>query len=299
MELDVDAARAAVQTIADAMGLAVCRGGGRGDPRDRQREHGRARCGSSRCSAATTRATSRSSPYGGAGPAARERRRQAHGLLPGDRPAGAGPALRDRRPRRRLPRRVRADRASASLDDGRPETRSRASSTSSAGARTTWLEREGIAADTPGRSATTADMRYHGQGYEIPVAIDPARSAGDGARDLEERFNQLHEQLYGFRMHGTSAEIVNLRAVGFGAVPKPRAAGGERAAGSSDASGAVVDEHRGRVRGRAARRRRSTTGRSCSPGHVVRGPGDRHRVRLDDRRPRPATSPRSTRTSTS
>ena len=57
-----------------------------------------------------------------------------------------------------------------------------------------------------------ADMRYHGQGYEIPVPWE----AG-----LEERFNALHEQLYGFRMPHTASEIVNLRAVGTGDRPEP------------------------------------------------------------------------------
>ena len=42
-------------------------------------------------------------------------------------------------------------------------------------------------------------------------------------------------------MPGTASEIVNLRAVGFGAVPKPELPVGEL--GSADASGAVVDEH--------------------------------------------------------
>jgi len=103
-----------------------------------------------------------------------------------------------------------------------------------------WLESEGIAADA--RSIThTADMRYHGQGYEIPVAIDPGEIRTVGVGGLEERFNGLHEQLYGFRMHGTSAEIVNLRAVGFGSVPKPELAVGENA--GADASGAAVDTH--------------------------------------------------------
>jgi N-methylhydantoinase A len=84
-------------------------------------------------------------------------------------------------------------------------------------------------------------MRYHGQGYEIPVAIDPAEIRSVGVADLEERFNGLHEQLYGFRMPGTASEIVNLRAVGFGSVPKPELAVGEN--GGADASGAAVDEH--------------------------------------------------------
>ena len=55
-------------------------------------------------------------------------------------------------------------------------------------------------------------MRYHGQGYEIPVPWEEG---------LEERFNALHEQLYGFRMPNTASEIVNLRAVGTGDRPEP------------------------------------------------------------------------------
>ncbi len=103
-----------------------------------------------------------------------------------------------------------------------------------------WLVGEGIAEDAQ-RIAYTADMRYHRQGYEIPVALDPGEVRGKGLDDLEERFNQLHEQLYGFRMPGTASEIVNLRAVGSGAVPKPELPTGEL--GSPDASAAVVDEH--------------------------------------------------------
>jgi N-methylhydantoinase A len=83
-------------------------------------------------------------------------------------------------------------------------------------------------------------MRYHGQGYEIPVAIDPGEIRSVGVGDLEERFNGLHEQLYGFRMNDTASEIVNLRAVGFGSVPKPELPIGEP--GGTDASGAIAEE---------------------------------------------------------
>jgi N-methylhydantoinase A len=102
-----------------------------------------------------------------------------------------------------------------------------------------WLDAEGIPEDA--RSITyTADMRYHRQGYEIPVAIDPDEVRG-GLDALEERFNLLHEQLYGFRMPGTASEIVNLRAIGSGAVPKPELPVG--VLGEADASGAVAEEH--------------------------------------------------------
>src|SRR5712692_8843736 len=103
-----------------------------------------------------------------------------------------------------------------------------------------WLEGEGIE-ESARRISYVTDMRYHRQGYEIPVAIDPDEVRTDGLADLEERFNALHEQLYGFRMPGTASEIVNLRAVGFGAVPLPELRSGTMS--SPDASGAVVDEH--------------------------------------------------------
>ena len=103
----------------------------------------------------------------------------------------------------------------------------------------TWLEGEGI--DPAARSiAYTADMRYHRQGYEIPVPVDPDE-ARTGLEGLEERFNALHEQLYGFRMPGTAAEIVNLRAIGSGAVTKPELPTG--ATGDPDASAAIAEEH--------------------------------------------------------
>ena len=103
-----------------------------------------------------------------------------------------------------------------------------------------WLEGEGID-ESARRISYVTDMRYHRQGYEIPVAIDPDEVRTSGLADLEERFNALHEQLYGFRMHATASEIVNLRAVGFGAVPLPELRSGTMS--GPDASGAVVDEH--------------------------------------------------------
>ena len=106
---------------------------------------------------------------------------------------------------------------------------------------TEWLDGEGISQEARGITYA-ADMRYHRQGYEIPVSIGPDEVRADGLGDLEERFNQLHEQLYGFRMHETEAEIVNLRAIGFGSVPKPELPTGS--AGSEDAAGAVdVERH--------------------------------------------------------
>jgi N-methylhydantoinase A len=109
------------------------------------------------------------------------------------------------------------------------------------GARATeWLDGERIANEARGITYA-ADMRYHRQGYEIPVSLSPDEVRESGLGDLEERFNVLHEQLYGFRMNETEAEIVNLRAIGFGSVPKPELPTG--ALGPENGSGAVVEEH--------------------------------------------------------
>jgi len=101
-----------------------------------------------------------------------------------------------------------------------------------------WMADEGIAQGDQ-HVAFNADMRYRGQGYEIPVSVDLARVRSDGLAHLSEDFDALHEQLYGFRMHHTRAEIVNLRAVGSGDLPNPDLPRGERS--DADASGAIVD----------------------------------------------------------
>jgi N-methylhydantoinase A len=110
-----------------------------------------------------------------------------------------------------------------------------------------WLTREGISGDQQ-RVAFNVDMRYYRQGYEIPVEIDPALLAGNGAAMLADRFNQLHEQFYRFKMEGSATEIVNLRAIGYGEVPKPRLP--EAAGDGSDSSDAVIDEHEVYFQGR-------------------------------------------------
>jgi N-methylhydantoinase A len=131
-----------------------------------------------------------------------------------------------------------------------------------------WLEREGI----PGpdqRLAFNVDMRYYRQGYEIPVEIEPALLAGNGTTMLAERFNQLHEQFYGFRMEGSACEIVNLRAIGYGKVPEPHLPEGEPGAG--DSSGAVVDEHEVYFHGEWLPTRVYDRAK-LRPGHRVDGP---------------------------
>jgi N-methylhydantoinase A len=131
-----------------------------------------------------------------------------------------------------------------------------------------WMDSEGIGASDQ-RLSHVADMRYHGQGYEIPVALDATKVRADGLGDLEERFNALHEQLYGFRMHATASEIVNLRAIGNGSVQKPELPTGSD--GGVDASGAVVEEHQILFEGANVPTRIYDRSR-LSPGGRIAGP---------------------------
>ncbi|HEX6763434.1 MAG TPA: hydantoinase/oxoprolinase family protein [Gaiellaceae bacterium] len=236
MELDVEAARAAVQTIADATGLASAEDAAEGML---------AIVNENMAGALRLVSVQRGNDprefalvaYGGAGPLHANAVAELMGSFPVIVPPAPGllcaigdlvADFRDEFAQTyiRLLSEAAPEEVAGILDDlgGRADT---------------WLEGEGI--DPATRSVTyTADMRYHGQGYEIPVALDPAEIRSVGVADLEERFNGLHQQLYGFRMQGTATEIVNLRAVGFGSVPKPDLPLGE--AGDADASGAIAGE---------------------------------------------------------
>ena len=163
--------------------------------------------------------------------------------------------------------------------------RSSRSSTSSRAARASWMDARGHRAPSAQRVTFVADMRYHGQGYEIPVPLE----RDDRRRGLDERFNALHEQLYGFRMPDTPSEIVNLRAIGAGDRPSPELPRAGR--GEARRRGAIAD--RGEILFHGERRPTPIYDRGAlRPGPPVRGPGDRHRVRLHHRRARPATRPR-------
>jgi N-methylhydantoinase A len=102
-----------------------------------------------------------------------------------------------------------------------------------------WMTEERIEGGDE-RIAFVADMRYRGQGYEIPVSLEPETVRSGSLTELESRFNELHEQLYGFRMPNTSSEIVNLRAVASGDLPKPELP--ESEPGAEDASGAIAEQ---------------------------------------------------------
>jgi N-methylhydantoinase A len=132
-----------------------------------------------------------------------------------------------------------------------------------------WLARERIPEERR-RLAFNVDMRYYRQGYEIPVEIDPALLSGNGTTMLAERFNQLHEQFYRFKMEGSTCEIVNLRAIGYGAMPEPTLPEGEPGDGA-DATHALVEEHEVFFQGGWLPTKIYDRSRLV-PGNVVEGP---------------------------
>ena len=59
------------------------------------------------------------------------------------------------------------------------------------------------------------DVRYEGQAFEVPLAIDPAMLASDGLAGVAARFDTEHKRLFTFNMD-SAHELVNLRAVALG-----------------------------------------------------------------------------------
>lgn len=73
------------------------------------------------------------------------------------------------------------------------------------------LDREGVARAE--QSATfQIDVRYHGQGFEVPIAIDLDRFRTTGLEDVGKTFDETHTRLFTFALD-VDREIVNLRAV--------------------------------------------------------------------------------------
>ena len=97
-----------------------------------------------------------------------------------------------------------------------------------------WFEQEGIA-PTERRLTRRVDMRYHGQNYELGIALP------DGATmtTLAALFADAHRQRYGFATEDDSVEIVTLRLEAVGTVRK--AALRAHPAVGPDAAGAIAD----------------------------------------------------------
>jgi N-methylhydantoinase A len=84
------------------------------------------------------------------------------------------------------------------------------------------------------------DVRYEGQAFEVPLSVTPEQLLTDGLEGLLARFNAEHLRLFTFNMDSPH-ELVNLRAVALGPVldlPAPRLP-----KGNGDPSSAKLRDH--------------------------------------------------------
>lgn len=84
------------------------------------------------------------------------------------------------------------------------------------------------------------DVRYAGQAFEVPLTIDQATLRDSGLAGITGRFDQEHNRLFTFNMD-TPHEIVNLRAVALGEPPQLPAA--ELAKGDGSPAAAKIRDH--------------------------------------------------------
>lgn len=84
------------------------------------------------------------------------------------------------------------------------------------------------------------DVRYHGQAFEVPMVIDLETLRSEGLGPLTERFDEEHRRLFTFNMD-TEHELVNLRAVALGRAPALAPAPLEQ--GDGDPAAAKLRDH--------------------------------------------------------
>lgn len=131
-----------------------------------------------------------------------------------------------------------------------------------------WLTTEGIPADRQ-RIEYEIDIRYHRQGYEFPIAVEPAEFDSEaGLEKMVADFKKVHERNYGFNIE-SPIEIVNLRAIGVGVVRKVNLPRFESA--GADSSRARVGSHQIYSQGRTVKAHVYDRRLLCA-GNVIEGP---------------------------
>lgn len=87
----------------------------------------------------------------------------------------------------------------------------------------------------------SADLRYHGQAYEVRIDVSDGAVTAELGRQIVEAFHQAHHSTYGYDYRGRQqVEFVNLRVTGLGLIEKPALQ--EIASGSDDPSAAYKGE---------------------------------------------------------
>src|SRR5436309_631522 len=81
------------------------------------------------------------------------------------------------------------------------------------------LQRDGVP-ETSVQILHAADCRYVGQGYELRVPMPTTELTAGGIKKFWDDFNRLHEDEYGHAFPGNPIELVNIRVVATGRLPK-------------------------------------------------------------------------------
>jgi N-methylhydantoinase A len=83
------------------------------------------------------------------------------------------------------------------------------------------LDRDGVpAADR--RMLRSVDLRYHGQSFELPIAVPPGSLTTADVARLRTEFDAAHERAYGYAAPEDAVELVNVRLAAIGVTPRPR-----------------------------------------------------------------------------
>jgi N-methylhydantoinase A len=131
-----------------------------------------------------------------------------------------------------------------------------------------WLTAEGIPTDRQ-RVDYEVDVRYYRQGYEFPIAVDPSGfDTRGGIEKLVADFKEVHERNYGFNIDSL-IEIVNIRAIGIGAVRKVELPRFD--SDGTDAGHAQIEQHKIHYKGQFSVAPIYARPR-LRPGNIVRGP---------------------------
>ena len=132
-----------------------------------------------------------------------------------------------------------------------------------------WLEGEGVEEDKK-RFDLYADCRYYLQNIQIPCRFELEELEDGDSAFLRERFEVAHSQRYNFELPDSPLEIATIRVVGRGTIRGVSLVEGQDGAGK-DASGAVLRNEKVFFNGEWMETPICDRGK-LKPGNVVEGP---------------------------
>jgi N-methylhydantoinase A len=74
------------------------------------------------------------------------------------------------------------------------------------------------------RMLRSVDLRYHGQSFELPIAVPAGTLTAADVAGLRAEFDAAHERAYGYAAPEDAVELVNVRVAAIGVTPRPRRA---------------------------------------------------------------------------